>query len=383
MPIVNTVRKPSFVAIVVLAPGLGAAAVVGYDAVRLEPKFGNVIYTGISPGGILSGYDQANGDRVVIVDGVAHRFPYPDDAQIGVYGAFGDSGIAFNVNYGAAGDPYTGILAFMIDGTLTDIGYAPQGTSLTLGGQNANGVVVGRESTPDLGLVGFVFEPGSGGRIVPTLDGIRVGSLELVNDHGWLVGRGISPDAGGGIFAWREGEPAVQVAAGSFVSPNGINNVGAIVGYVGNSGFYWEDGQLSALGDYLVEDPANPGVLNNATTLASAEGINESGTVVGYAQLTNVAGFTPSRVPQYAWLWKENDGINLLDNLVDPDLNLHLMDVVGIAGDGSILASGLLPGDETIEYFLLHPIPEPSPLTLTLFVLFGCQAELVLISWTP
>ena len=342
-----------------------------YEVLHLQQAYGDdLFFTDLSPGGLLSGLLIEGGPGYVVIENrTASRFVLPDG--IGSPGNFNDQGFAYGISFGNTGT--TGVVTLDSDGQIADTGYVPTGTSISLGRQNSRGVVVGGEEGGGIdGLGGVIYSPATGGQSFETLGGVEVTRFSAINNNGWIVGNGIASTANGdvsGMFLWVPGEDGLLLAPG-FGSPSAINEVGQIVGQDGGSAFLWQNDELRVISDFLVADPNDPSVINNATFTAGANHIGESGDVLGFISLRNVPGFSRPRTGNFGWLWNEEDGLLLLDDVIDPSLGFEIRSGRAIALDGTILASGRVPGRDEVQHFLLTPIPEPAAACLLVLGLF-------------
>jgi len=238
--------------------------------------------------------------------------------------------------------------------------------------QNNLGVIVGRESgIPDAegnpSSEGFIYSPLTGGQRFDVLGDVKVTRFSAINNEGWIIGNGIASTANGnvsGMFLWVPGEDGLLLAPG-FGVPRQINDAGQIIGRDGGSAFLWDDGNFQIISDVLVPDPDDPTMINNATVFGSAHGLNASGDVVGFINLRDVPGFERPFVGQGGWIWTAEEGLLILDDLIDPNLGLHLWSGIAIDDAGRILADAEIDGE--IQHFLLTPIPEPGAAGLLVF----------------
>jgi len=339
------------------------ASTIRYSVEHLQAVYGADLrnFRGMSPGGVLTATTNStfvriqNGQRTDMVLTVP-----------GTYRAYDDRGISYYVS--AA--PIT-LNTLATDGTRTNTGYVPQGTSLSLNGSNRIGTVVGRESPlpttgGNLSMGGFIYDPVNGGRTVQQLGGARVVQFDAVNDAGYLVGYGLNAANRGNLFLWRDGEPAISLVQTNDGTANAINEAAQVVGIANGSAFLWDRGSLTRPASKLVEDPAHLGTFNEVVTFSGAYDISEEGMVVGYAEVRTVPGFTAPLHSGKGWMWTADGGLVWLDDLIDPALGFQLVSGVSISDNGQILARGYVAGSNVVQDFLITPIPEPGTTALLL-----------------
>ncbi|WP_422774486.1 hypothetical protein ACN28C_17495 [Plantactinospora sp. WMMC1484] len=198
-----------------------------------------------------------------------------------------EAGVVVGWRYEAQGAPYRGVV--WRDGEIVEIGSfggtaGPWGTLSVANAVNDHGQVVGAAATPDGPLHGFVWMDGVL-RDLGTLGGNGESTVAHdINDRGEVVG--MSPTADGEMraFLWRDGDMRDLGALGRDLSvAYGVNGVGQVVGtlqsaadFRNDHAFLWQDGTMVDLNERVPELPAS-------VTLQSAQDINDSGMIVGFA----------------------------------------------------------------------------------------------------
>ncbi len=364
---------------ILCVPAKGAA--IRYEVTHLQSLYGeDLFFTGMSPGGVLT----ASGDQglIHISDGEITTLSLPFGPSTAAYRPFNDSGVSYvdrNVRDDSGIARFEGIYTLDAQGQLSNTGYQPIGTSMTLGGQNRFGVIVGDEEGGDIGTsAGFIYSPDSGPESHEFFGGIDVTRFSEINDHGWIVGNGIGrTETGsfGGMFLWIPDQEPILIRRGSG-NANGLNNLGQIIGRDGSAAFRWENGNFSLIGDVMVPDPTDPDIVRNASESSTARSLRSNGDVVGGGTYREVPGFTPPGELDFAgWLWTEEESFQFLDDLIDTSPGFEMTLGLAIAEDGSILAAGRIMGGDETQHFLLTPIPEPH--TTFLLVLAGSAGLLI------
>jgi probable HAF family extracellular repeat protein len=178
--------------------------------------------------------------------------------------------------------------------------YMPLGTlggawSVTTGINN-QGDIVGFSERPDKSIHAFLWR--SGKMIdLGTLGG-RNSYAAAINDKGQVVGISMDthsevsdnhqsiPDRGDyRLFLWQSGTMTkLSCPAQCMIQPKAINNLGAIVGMMSGTGkngtfkshaILWQNGKVTDIGTFAL-----------TSLMRSAEGINDKGQVVGWAEPT-------------------------------------------------------------------------------------------------
>jgi len=182
--------------------------------------------------------------------------------------------------------------ALFSGGTIQDLG-ALGGDYSAAYGINSSGIIVGESDVVQLGVTNvhaFVYTNGTGGSVVDlgTLGG-NYSSAKGVNDSGTIVGEAETIIGGTTLlhaFSYSGGVMSdLGTLGGSSSSASAINGAGLIVGYaydsneVANAFLY--DG--STMINLITRLPANSGWTN----LASADGINDAGQIIGSGYLAD------------------------------------------------------------------------------------------------
>ena len=339
------------------------AADVRYEVVHLQVAYGEEwFFTGMSPGGVLTATSPTGIATVVGTDFQSFAYPFQNSTFLST---FGDSELMYVERLGTPENPtLEGIFSIDRSGNVANTGYSPRGTGMSLGPQNSLGTVIGRE-TGIPGSAGFIYSSGTGGQSVETLGGVEVTRFSAINNNGWIVGNGIASTASGdvsGMFLWVPGEDGLLLAPG-FGTPEGINDFGQIIGAQGAGAFFWDEGDLQFISDVYSPDPRDPEQMINLTVLGGAFGINNHGEVTGFSTIRPEFGYEgPTGLN--GWLWTEDEGLQFLDDLVEPVNDFHFTGGLAIAEDGSILTAGFVGESDVVQHFLLTPIPEPGSIFL-------------------
>jgi probable HAF family extracellular repeat protein len=182
--------------------------------------------------------------------------------------------------------------ALFSSGTINDLG-ALGGDYSAAFGINNSGIIIGESEVVQQGVTNvhaFVYTNGTGGGMVDlgTLGG-NYSSAKGVNDSGTIVGEAETVIGGTTVqhaFSYRNGVMSdLGTLGGSSSSASAINSAGLIVGYAtdGNevaNAFLYDGSQMINLMTLL---PANSGWTN----LASADGINDAGQIIGSGYLAD------------------------------------------------------------------------------------------------
>jgi len=134
---------------------------------------------------------------------------------------------------------------------------------------------------------------------------------------------------------------------GSYSYGREINDNGQVTGYAENSSyqshaFIYENGTMTDLGTLL------------GGSYSYGQDINDLGQVTGYAHISSSGN--------HAFIWDETNGMQDLNDLIDPSAGATLTAAYGINNIGQIVGVGYFAG-EGDRAFLLNPIsvvPEPS-----------------------
>lgn len=132
-------------------------------------------------------------------------------------------------------------------------------------------------------------------------DGWETSVAADLNDLGETVGR-VSVDLSSEAVVWRDGDVEILVRPlGDGAAPEGINNLGEIVGYT--------------IGEYgqavLWQQDGTPRSIHSFGNNSAARAINDASQVVGFVDLSDLEfrGF----------VWDATNGMRLLDDLVPPN----------------------------------------------------------------
>jgi probable HAF family extracellular repeat protein len=232
-------------------------------------------------------------------------------------------------------------------------------------GINDAGQVVGRFSTPaGRGRQVFLWDAADGVQELG-FTGIPNG----INNAGQVVGRFSTP-AGSRGFLWDAVDGMQELGFvpedyyGTYV--NDINNTGQVVGYNSNElglalAFSWDSTSgMQELGYF-------PGGFGGSGYLESvANGINDAGQVVGYSD-----AFAGAR----AVVWDAINGMQDLNDMIDPGLSAVLDNAFAINSSGQIVGYGQIDG--YTQAFLLTPLVSEVPVPATLVLMFGGIGALV------
>jgi probable HAF family extracellular repeat protein len=182
--------------------------------------------------------------------------------------------------------------ALFSGGSINDLG-ALGGDYSAAFGINDSGIIIGESEVVQQGVTNvhaFVYTNGTGGGLVDlgTLGG-NYSSAKGVNDSGTVVGEAETVMGGTTLlhaFSYRNGVMSdLGTLGGSSSSASAINSAGSIVGYANDSNevanaFLYDGSKMINL---LTRLPANSGWTN----LASAEGINDAGQIIGSGYLAD------------------------------------------------------------------------------------------------
>lgn len=318
---------------------------------------------------------------------------------------FGGSDRAYGVNNnGEVGGTSGARAALYANGTVTNLGTLPGGTTSVGLGINNSGQVVGYSNTSGAER-GFIY---SGGVMTP-LGSLTGGSSNAygINDGGQAVGSSVASN--GRLHAVLYGPSGSPTDLGTLGGPEShayaISNNGQVAGYASALVTY-----IDAYGNpYVVEETHaflhSGGVMNDlgklsGATYSYAYGINNSGQVVGWSgnaflysggimtNLGTLSGWDISRAygindqgqvvgaayiqdplgPFYeqprAFIFDDGMMTNL-NSLIDPGSGWTLQEARDINEFGQIVGWGLLDGQT--RAFLLTPTAVPLPGAVWLF----------------
>jgi len=203
---------------------------------------------------------------------------------------------------------------------------------------NAAGTVVGQSSDTNEDYFCFIY---SGGQMsaMPTLGtSPPYCDANAINDLGHVAGFSITSNNEQHVFVFRDGT-MTDLGAGLpnyGVRVDGINNDDDVIGmwayggYAGYTGFLYRAGVMGPLAGGYTE----PSDINNA------------GVVVGYA-IFGLDG--------HAFIWDQTNGLQDLNGLIDPSLDLTLGGVQGINDVGQMTGTGQR-ADGTQVAIVLTPV---------------------------
>jgi probable HAF family extracellular repeat protein len=354
----------------------GTAQAAGYTLTWLGdlPGGANSSHAhGINDAGQVVGESEAaSGTRAYIWDaagGMRDLGDLPGGQDLSLASGINNAGQVVGSSYVA-----TGSHAFLWDavGGMQDLGDLPGGIdeSLAIGINNA-GQVVGAGQVlgggwQETGGSAFLWDATDGMRDLGDLPGGYDASRAYgINDTGQVVGK-IDRNSGHHAFLWDTTNGIQDLGS----LPGGvsdlsvavaINDVGQVVGESSATGgrhpFLWDtENGMRDLG--VLPGGALPG----GKDLSYANGINDAGQVVGTSRVS--ADYS---VPLHAFLWDVVNGLQDLNDLVDPGLGAVLSSASDINASGQIVGTGLVGGG--FQAFLLTPtsdVPVPAALPLML-----------------
>ncbi len=198
----------------------------------------------------------------------------------------------------------------------------------------------------------FFYSDDTGLVTIPESPG-QITNLGRVNDPGQVVGT----MGATGAFRWTVaggfqflGAPPVPFSS---AQAWGVNNAGDACGMLIEDNDKYGAIFIEGAGWQAIADFALPGCCSDPRT-ERAEAINASREVVGWSALNGGA----NSGAHVAWVWSAAGGVRLLDDVIDPALNVHLRKALDINDAGQIVAYGSdndLP--EPYRAFLLTPVP--------------------------
>lgn len=258
----------------------------GQDDLRLLGSLGGPLSValGINNRGDVAGWslNADNVQRPALYSGGAWRdlaAPFGSFAR-GVANAVNDAGQATGQISGQT---------FIYDGTLSRelrVGNTSEGLGI-----NDRGVVVGGAVMPgDVVRRPFMYDNGTA-TLLPSLGG-TFGQAHAVNNAGQVVG--YSYTAQGELLPFLySGGKMTALASEGFGEAFDVNERGWVVGMYNFDAFLWRDGVRHDLNALVAPDQAG------RWTLLSAQGINESGQVVGYGLFHGyLRGYVATPVPE-------------------------------------------------------------------------------------
>lgn len=247
-----------------------------------------------------------------------------------------------------AGDFQHAVRAYLYsNGQTQDLGTLPGGTTSSANGINSSGQVVGYSDTTGGANHAFLYS-GAQMQDLGTLPGGMASGAYGINNGGQVVGYSYTASGPQHAFLYSGGQmqDLGTLPGGSTSLAYGIDIGGQIVGSSDTTGsadhaFLYSGGQMQDLG-----------TLPDGTE-SHAFGINSSGQVVGWSKTTGGA--------DHAFLYSGGNMIDL--NSVIASLGWTLYRAEGINDTGQIVGYGASP-TQSMEAFLLTPIPEPATLSL-------------------
>lgn len=277
-------------------------------------------------------------------------------------------------NHAFLWDPLTG---------MQDLGDLGSGTRYSIATDiNNKGQVVGSASNNDLRQHAFRWSADGGMQDLGVLNATEDYSFATaINDLGEVVGYSSTSAYGTAGFKWTENGGMERLFA--LDEARDINNLGQIVGYKGYSARLIQNGETVDLGDI-------PGTYNDDY----ANGINNAGDIVGQGARGNpfvydteggmaslgkmfssdyggkarsingagqIVGEIRSGYRRTAFLWDETDGMQALNDLIDPSLGITLSWAAAINENGMIVANGYTDTQRN-RAFLLTPVAAQVPL---------------------
>jgi len=246
------------------------------------------------------------------------------------------------------------------DGVAALLGTLPETSVSTAAAINEAGEIAGTSRNPSITFApkAFLDVPDAGMSLV--FDGAWA---TFLNDVGQIVGYTSNPIAGSNQ-AWRF-TPGVGV---ELLGPLGskplnwatsINTAGDVVGWASQANgngdvpfLFTDEGGMQEIGDF------------GGATVASD--VNDAREVIGVLD-TGVAK---------PWIWTEQDGVRFLGDLIDPSLDLNLLDAVRINTSGQILARGF--DNTVVDMVTVVLTPVGDPWTDLGFALAGTAGDPVL-----
>lgn len=298
------------VPLVPTAPNYGNGGAVAINSLGVSVgSYFNASYTGSTafrygPGGFE--------DLGATSGGITYVSGINDDGQISAYGSvLGGSGShAFR---------YTPGVGFADLGNFS-------GRAAETSGINSAGLIAGTYELNDGTEHAYRLSDASGMQDLGVLSG-QNSAAHGINDLGWVTGTSANR-----AFIYSDALGMVDIGSGSGWA---INNAGVVAGEALRQPVVYMDGEVIPLGG-----------------IGSARGINNNNVIVGGADSGSF---------QYAFVWSQDEGMEDLNSLIDPNSGWYLATAVGINDAGQIVGGGFYPERGTVwTGFRLDPIPEPS-----------------------
>ena len=237
-----------------------------------------------------------------------------------------------------AGLPVNARVALLPAYTIEDLG-GFGGADARAYGINSSGQVAGYSMNSGGFHRAFRFTDGGGLLDLGAIRGSAYSNAVAVNDHGQVAGNGDHHPGSGDYTPFRYtdnvGVKDLGTLPGHYASiATGINNHGAVVGEsvvippaTLTRAFRYTDG--AGMQDL--------GTLGGSRT--SAQGINDRGEVVGWAQTPTTQVNDPWRIG-HAFLYTDCFGMQDLNNLIGPNTGWELIKASAINGRGQIVGYG-------------------------------------------
>jgi probable HAF family extracellular repeat protein len=288
---------------------------------------------GINNSGQVVGYSVVGGTTIATLwsGGTAIALGMLPGANYSIALAINNSGPAVG-DTEIAGAPGIATL-WSSNGTATNLGALPGGTFSVAVAINNAGEVVGNSD-----YAGNTSEQGQATSwtdgtptALGTLSGDQYSSAAGINATGEIVG-GSNGNHVSHATVWNSG--AIAELKPEFDFAEAINNIGQIVGDIGNEAVLWSGGTLTELETLPGAQGANPLAINNA------------GQIVG---ISDTSGGN-----EYATLWEGNNAIDLNDRVTSSGIGWMLEYAEGINDSGEIVGWGINPQGQT-DAFLLTP----------------------------
>jgi hypothetical protein len=277
--------------------------------------------------------------------------------------------VSYGINAEFNGVGYSRAALQTRDGTITYYDDIIGGYPVSYYGVGPNRELYGSRESDDFLDVGFTS-------VVRDSDGsfreIRSTTSVQMDDTGWVYGRLRNGD----FYYWIPGAasyvqiPGVYAATADLIDHSQWPLLTAFVGTYGGNG----PGTSFNGGIYrysVSDDPAHNDIIDDLDFFdisfrdQKANAITLDGEVVGTSKYWLLPrGDTARR--DYAWIWDKTEGMQFLEDFIDPTLHLKLAAGLDINEQGQILATEL--GNPS-HLWLLTPIPEPTTALLCLSVL--------------
>jgi probable HAF family extracellular repeat protein len=232
------------------------------------------------------------------------------------------------------------------NGTMTGLSFPPGATRVIAPSINNNGVIA-CEANSSASSYAAMYSGGVWTNL-GVLPGYYTSDAEGLNDNGQIVGCSTNSTYVTTAFLYSNGTMGTLpgLVGSSNSDAHAINNRGQIIGtawYGGTeTGFLCSGGTAA-----LISAPSG------SAQYVSPEAINNNGQVVGWCDLGS--GDRP-------FLYSNGVSVDL-NSLISPTSGWTLIAANGINDSGCIVGKGINPSGQT-DAFLLTPIPEPSTIVL-------------------